>query len=80
VLWRGIDSTHTFGDVDMKFGNWNRPELVKALQNRGWSRLAKSVQNIAGQLHQWYIPSPIRGHIPKKYTLQNAARIARLID
>jgi hypothetical protein len=60
----------------IKFERWNRSELAEKLRERGWSArpFEQHKPNRAGQLHLWYKPSGIRGHLPQHFTLQNAAR------
>jgi hypothetical protein len=63
----------------MKFESVNKSALKWKLHEAGYVIDEKARPNAAGQLHQWCIPSTIRGHVPRRMTMRNAAKQAGLI-
>lgn len=61
------------------FEQANKFHLKYRLHMLGWRLDQKADKNIAGQLHSWFFPSPIRGQVSRRMTLRNAAKAAGLV-
>lgn len=61
------------------FEQANKFHLKYRLHMLGWRLDQKAGKTIAGQLHSWFMPSPIRGQQSRRMTLRSAAKVAGLI-
>lgn len=64
----------------MKFESMNKSKLKMDLVMAGYVIDRKAQPNVAGQLHQWYKQSLVRGVNPPRMSMRNAAKKAGLIS
>lgn len=62
------------------FEQADKSQLKYRLHMLGWRVDQKAGKTVAGQLHSWFLPSPIRGQLSRRMTLRNAAKAAGLVS